>query len=41
MEVSFDFGVEKPRTPVEFMCELRGVKGEACFDLGSLRLIKP
>jgi len=40
MEVAFDFEVEKPRTPVEFMCELRGVKGEACFDLGSLRLIK-
>lgn len=39
-EMTFDFEVEKPRTPVEFMCELRGVKGEACFDLSSIRVLK-
>ncbi len=39
-EMTFDFEVEKPRTPVAFMCELRGVKGEAFFDLDSLRLLK-
>lgn len=39
-EMTFDFEVEKPRTPLEFMCELRGVKGEACFDLGSLRVVR-
>ena len=26
-EVAFDFEVENPRTPLEFVCELRGVKG--------------
>ncbi len=39
-EVAFDFEVENPRTPLEFVCELRGVKGEACFDLHSLRVVK-
>jgi len=39
-EMVFDFEVEKPRTKVDFICELRGVKGEAFFDLTSLRLLK-
>ena len=38
--LSYEFPVQHPEDEVQLLCELRASKGEAWFDLDSLRLIK-
>jgi len=39
-EMSFDFEVADRKVPVEFVCELRGIRGEVRFDVESMRVTK-
>ncbi len=36
--MSFDFDATEPGQEIVLVCELRATKGEACFDLDSLKI---
>ena len=39
-KLTYEFNVAAPSDDVELVCELRASKGEVCFDLNSLRLVR-
>ena len=39
--LAYEFEVMEPTDEVDLICELRASRGEACFDLESLRLVRP